>query len=423
MYAGYSDSPATQRGMLQDIESRAVQVCLKLRAVAEQSLIRALEPTVLRPRDDDAAAADGSWDIKFTGGADRVAFCKWLDESNVSLDSVRSCDGTWFTCSSVDGLKPGDAVFFVGDALGGVLVTDASAAAPTLYYIHGVGKSKFSLCSSPGAVCSLTFDADASSVMFVCRGSTLPPCIQRYPALYNAVEQLFPHKVFSSHRGHQHEHEWLHLLFPITNYTKHEELRNVVLPAADAGAAHCAPLDGLQLCSVPYTIEGFAFTDAARGVLDAAADAASAVQLSIAAVREMKRLQVLDSGGRPTGSALPGDAFDGLIPHVSQRATFVAEVKRVVDAVRVRMLPRLERLHQPRNAMAAIRRPLIPTLRAAWKGALELARVCADVKRSHFKLPAGALFEYRALPHDARAAATKVIFQMLLLLCSRTPRF
>jgi hypothetical protein len=107
LYAGYSDNPATQRGMLQDIESRAVQVCLKLRAVAEQSLMRALEPTVLRPRDDNAAAADGSWDIKFKGGADRAAFCEWLDESNVSLDSVRSCDGTWFTCSSVDGLKPG----------------------------------------------------------------------------------------------------------------------------------------------------------------------------------------------------------------------------------------------------------------------------------------------------------------------------
>ena len=263
--------------------------------------------------------------------------------------------------------------------------------------------------------------------MFLCRGTSLPlpHCIQRYPALYNAVEQLFPHKVFSSHRDHQHEHEWLHLLYPITNYTKHEELRNVVLPAADAGAAHCpsAPLDGLQLCSVPYTIEGFAFTDAARGVLHAGADAASAVQLSIAAVREMKRLQVLDPGGRPTGSALPGDAFDSLIPHVSQRATFVAEVKRVVDAVRVRMLPRLERLHQPRNAMAAIRRPLMPTLRAAWKGALELARVCADVKRSHFKLPAGALFEYPALPpqaqfvmspDDASAAATKGSFQLLL---------
>ena len=48
----------------------------------------------------------------------------------------------------------------------------------------------------------------------------LPPCIQRYPDLYAAVEQLFPHKVFSSHRAHQHEHEWLHLLFLITNYTK-----------------------------------------------------------------------------------------------------------------------------------------------------------------------------------------------------------
>jgi hypothetical protein len=231
--------------------------------------------------------------------------------------------------------------------------------------------------------------------------------------------------VFSSHRDHQHEHEWLHLLFPITNYTKHEELRNVVLPAADAGTAHCpsTPLDGLQLCSVPYTIEGFAFTDAARGVLDAAADDAAAVQLSIAAVKEMKRLQMLSINGKPTGSALPSDAFDSLIPDASQRASFVAEVERVVDAVRVRMLPRLERLRQPCYAMAAIRRPLMPTLRAVWKGALELARVCADVKRSHFKLPAGALFEYQALPlqaqfvmspDDASAAATKGSFQLLL---------
>ena len=45
LYAAYSD---VQRGVLRDIESRVVQVCLKLRAVAEQSLVRALEPTVLR---------------------------------------------------------------------------------------------------------------------------------------------------------------------------------------------------------------------------------------------------------------------------------------------------------------------------------------------------------------------------------------
>jgi hypothetical protein len=51
-----------------------------------------------------AAAADGSWDIKFKGGADRAAFCKWLAKCNVSLDHVLACDGTWFTCSSVDGL-------------------------------------------------------------------------------------------------------------------------------------------------------------------------------------------------------------------------------------------------------------------------------------------------------------------------------
>jgi hypothetical protein len=46
LYAAYSDKPAVQRCMLQVIESRVVQVCLKLQAVAEQSLMRALEPTV-----------------------------------------------------------------------------------------------------------------------------------------------------------------------------------------------------------------------------------------------------------------------------------------------------------------------------------------------------------------------------------------
>jgi len=418
LYAGYNDSAATQRGMLQDIESRVVQVCLKLRAVAEQSLMRALEPTVLRPLDDDAAVADGSWDIKFKGGADKVAFCEWLVESNVSLDFVRSCDGTWLTCSSVDGLKRGDAVFFVGDSCGGVAVTDP----PTLFYICDVGKSKFSLCASPGAS-PLSLGQDSSSVMFVCKQPSLPACIQRYPALYNAVEQLFPHKLFASDCDHQHEHEWLHLLFPITNYTKHEELRNVVLPAADAGPVFCpsTPLDGLQLCSVPYAIEGFTFADAARDVVGSAPDAA--LQLSIAAVRELKRLQVLRSDGRPTGAALPADALVSLIPDGSKRASFVKEAKRVIDAVRVRWLPRHQRLQQPPGAMSAIRRPLMPMLRAAWKGAFEFARVCAGVQRSHFKLSAGPRFQYPELPlelqfmmnpSDATAAADKGRFQLLL---------
>jgi hypothetical protein len=92
-----------------------------------------------------------------------------------------------------------------------------------------------------------------------------------------------------------HEDEWLHLLFLITNYTTHEELRNVVLPAAQ-------PVDGLQLCCVPYTIEGFAFTDAARDVLGDAA-AAAALQLSIKAVNEMKRSNVLTKGGDPCPQA------------------------------------------------------------------------------------------------------------------------
>jgi len=427
LYAGYSDSPATQCGMLQDIESRVVQVCLKLRAVAEQSLMRALEPTVLRPRDDTTAAADGSWDIKFKGGADKVAYCEWLVESKVSLDFVRSCDGIWFTSNSVDGLSPGDAVFFVGESLGSVSVTDPYADTPTLYYIHAVGNSKFCLCNSPGTDC-LTFNADTSSVMFVCRQSSLPlpPCIQRYPALFNAVEQLFPHQVFASHRQHQHDHEWLHLIFLISNYAKHDELRNVVLPAAHAGLAHCpgTALDDLYLCSVPYSIEGFAFTDAARRMLDSAADNAAAVQLSIAAVKEMKRLQVLSSGGRPTGAVLPTDVFTSLIPDGSKRVSFVAEVERVVAAVQVRMLPRHERLLQPPCAMAAIRRPLMPTLRAAWQGALALARVCADVKRSHFKLADGSAFQYQASPlqlqfvmspNVASAAAKEGYFQLLLL--------
>ena len=110
---------------------------------------------------------------------------------------------------------------------------------------------------------------------------------QRHPDLCAAVEQLFPHKVFASHREHQHEHEWLHLLLLITKCTKHEELRSAVLPAAD----------GLQLCCVPCTIEGFALTDAARDVLGDAAAAADALQLSIDAVNEMRRATVLTKGG------------------------------------------------------------------------------------------------------------------------------
>jgi len=94
------------------------------------------------------------------------------------------------------------------------------------------------------------------------------------------------------------------VLFPITNCTKHEELRNVVLPAAAARPVFCpsTPLDGLQLCSVPYAIEGFAFVDAARDVVGSALGAA--LQFSIAAVRELKRLQVIRSDGRLTGAAL-----------------------------------------------------------------------------------------------------------------------
>ena len=73
--------------------------------------------------------------------------------------------------------------------------------------------------------------------------------------------------------------------------------------------------------------------------------------------------------------------------------------------------------------MAAIRRPLMPTLRAAWQGALALARVCADVKRSHFKLSDGPPFQYQASPlqlqfvmspNDASAAANQGSFQLLL---------
>jgi hypothetical protein len=417
LYAAYSDKPAVQCGMLRDIESRVVQVCLKLRAVAEQSLMRALEPTVLRPHDDRAAPAEGNWDIKFKGGADRTAFCKWLAECKVSLDHVLACDGTWFTCSSVDGLNPGDAVFFVGDAVGGALVTHPSAAAPTLHYIYAVEKSKFSLCSSPGAACS-AFNKDTSSVMFVCRGSTLPlpPCIQRYPDLYAAVEQLFPHKVFSSHRAHQHEHEWLHLLHLITNYIKHEELRNVVQPAAQ-------PVDGLQLCCVPYTIEGFAFTDAARDMLGDAAAAVDALQLSIHAVNEMKRSNVLTEDGHPCpqGAALSADAFTSLIPDSGKRASFAAEVERVVAAVQVRNLPRQQRLLQPPTAMSAIRRPLMPMLRAAFDGALKFAHVCAAVKRSHFSISDAAPFQFQPLPLQLQfvmspsdASAVDASFQLLL---------
>jgi hypothetical protein len=156
-------------------------------------------------------------------------------------------------------------------------------------------------------------------------------------------------------------------------------------------------------------------------VLDAAADAAAAFQLSIAAVKEMKRLQMLSINGKPTGSALPSDAFDSLIPDASQRASFVAEVERVVDAVRVRMLPRLERLRQPRNAMAAVRRPLMPTLRAAWRGAFELARVCADVKRSHFSLFDAVPFQFQPSPLQLQffmspsdTSAADASFQLLL---------
>jgi hypothetical protein len=337
-----------------------------------------------------------------------------LAECNVSLDHVLSCDGKWFKCSCVDGLNPGDAVFFVGDAVGGASVTHPSAAAPTLHYIHAVEKDKFSLCSSPGADCSV-FSKDSSSVMFVCRGSTLPlpPCIQRHPDLYAAVEQLFPHKVFASHRVHQHEHEWLHLLFLITNYTKHEELRNVVLPAAD----------GLQLCCVPYTIEGFAFTDAARDVLGDAAAAADALQLSIDAVNEMKRSNVLTKGGDPCpqGAALPANAFARLIQDSGKRASFAAEVERVVASVRVRNLPRQQRLLQPPGAMSAIRRPLMPMLRAAFDGALKFAHVCAAVKRSHFSFPYASPFQFQPSPLQLQfvmspsdASAAGASFQLLL---------
>jgi hypothetical protein len=170
--------------------------------------------------------------------------------------------------------------------------------------------------------------------------------------LYAAVEQLFPHKVFASHRVYQHEHEWLYLLFTITNYTKHEELRNVVLPAAQ-------PVDGLQLCCVPSTIEGFAFTDAARDVLGDAATAADASQLSINAVIEMKRSNVLTKVGYPCpqGAVLPTDAFARLIQDSGKRASFAVEVERVVAAVQVRNLPRQQRLLQPPSAMSAICRP------------------------------------------------------------------
>ena len=196
-----------------------------------------------------------------------------------------------------------------------------------------------------------------------------------------------------------------------------------MLPAADAGPVLCpsTPLDGLQLCSVPYAIEGFTFADAARDVVGSAPDAA--LQLSIAAVRELKRLQVLRSDGRPTGAALPADALVSLIPDGSKRASFVEEAKRVIDAVRVRWLPRHQRLQQPPSAMSAIRRPLMPMLRAAWKGAFEFARVCAGVQRSHFKLSAGPRFQYPELPlelqfimnpSDATAAADKGRFQLLL---------
>ena len=72
--------------------------------------------------------------------------------------------------------------------------------------------------------------------------------------------------------------------------------------------------------------------------------------------------------------------------------------------------------------MAAIRRPLMPTLCAAWPGALALARLSA-VERYPFKLSDGLPFNYQALPlqlqfvmgpNDASAAASKGSFQLLL---------
>jgi hypothetical protein len=78
-------------------------------------------------------------------------------------------------------------------------------------------------------------------------------------------------------------------------------------------------------------------------------------------------------------------------------------------------------LLQPPTAMSAIRRPLMPMLRAAFDGALKFAHVCAAVKRSHFSISDAAPFQFQPLPLQLQfvmspsdASAVDASFQLLL---------
>jgi hypothetical protein len=173
--------------------------------------MRALEPTTLRPRDDDFAAAHRSWDIKFKSCADRVDFSHWLVESNVSLDFVHSCDDKWLFCSSVDGIKVGDPIFFVGEMIGGIIITDIAAAVPALYYIFEVSNSKISVSMSPGSARIHLTPHSSGAIMFMCMQPSLPlpPCIQRHPELYKSLDVLCSHQVFAADSDQQRKQEWL----------------------------------------------------------------------------------------------------------------------------------------------------------------------------------------------------------------------